>query len=98
MGARAIISDIHGNLEALRTVLDYTDKLDHVDEVACLGDIVGYGPWPKECVDTIRERCEWCLCGNHDVALLSQAFGFNDNGFSCLGAARESNALCPFDG
>ena len=77
MGARAIISDIHGNLEALRTVLDTIDKLDHVDEVVCLGDIVGYGPWPKECVDTIRERCEWCLCGNHDVALLSQAFGFN---------------------
>ena len=74
---QAVLSDIHGNLEALGTVLKYLDGLGTVDEVVCLGDIVGYGPWPAQCVDTVISRCSWCLCGNHDVALLGQPLGFN---------------------
>jgi len=62
----AIISDIHGNLEAFSTVLEYLGK--NIDEVICLGDIVGYGPSPKECCDIIRERKIYSLCGNHDAA------------------------------
>jgi predicted phosphodiesterase len=77
VGVQAVISDIHGNHEALKTTLAYIKANLDVDEIVCLGDIVGYGPWPQECVDTIMANCSWCLVGNHDVALLSQAFGFN---------------------
>ena len=51
----AIISDIHGNLEALNTVLADIDRRD-VNEIICLGDILGYGPNPLECVDLVAER------------------------------------------
>ena len=63
----AIISDIHGNLNALQAVLDDVDG-QSVDEVVCLGDIVGYGAEPNECVDLVKERCSDILLGNHDSA------------------------------
>ena len=76
---RAIISDIHGNLEALRAVLADIEKR-HVDEIVCLGDVVGYGPNPIECVKIIRKTCRWSLCGNHDAALfMTHALGFNES-------------------
>jgi diadenosine tetraphosphatase ApaH/serine/threonine PP2A family protein phosphatase len=68
----AIISDIHSNLEALRTTFDYIGE-NNIEEVYCLGDIVGYGPNPNECVDLIRERCNVFLMGNHDYAAVSMA-------------------------
>ena len=52
----AIISDIHANIEALTTVYRWLDQ-NRVDEVLCLGDVVGYGPNPLECVDLIMSRC-----------------------------------------
>ena len=65
----ALISDIHGNLEALTTVLeDIGDR--KVDRIVCLGDTLGYGPNPAECVDKIADICEWCLLGNHDYGAL----------------------------
>lgn len=64
----AIISDIHGNLEALTAVLQDTDRRS-VDEVICLGDIVGYGPDPAACLDIIRRRKIRSLMGNHDQAV-----------------------------
>lgn len=72
----AIISDIHGNLEALQTVLADIDRRK-VGEVICLGDILGYGPNPLECVDLIAERCTWSLMGNHDYAVLYEPTNFN---------------------
>ncbi|MDG2053510.1 MAG: metallophosphoesterase family protein [Phycisphaerales bacterium] len=72
----AIISDIHANLEALRVVLgDIADR--KVDRVICLGDILGYGPNPVECVDLVAEHCEWCLMGNHDFGALYEPTNFN---------------------
>ena len=65
----AVISDIHANLHALETVLADIDR-EPVDEVWCLGDVVGYGPKPNECCDLIRERVAISLCGNHDLASL----------------------------
>lgn len=63
----AIISDIHSNIEALTAVFERIDALD-VDEVICLGDIVGYHANPNECVSLIRERGVRCITGNHDRA------------------------------
>ncbi|MGZ4291098.1 MAG: metallophosphoesterase family protein [Gaiellaceae bacterium] len=65
----AVISDIHGNLPALEAVLAEIDG-EGVDEMWCLGDVVGYGPWPNECCELVRERAAVSLCGNHDLAVL----------------------------
>lgn len=65
----AIISDIHGNLAALEAVLKHIDT-SNVDLIFCLGDTVGYGPFPDECVTLVRERCAITLKGNHDSGLL----------------------------
>ena len=73
---RAIISDVHGNLEALRAVLEDIDG-QHVDAIYCLGDVVGYGPNPCECVELVRKRCDLVLLGNHDQAALFDPDGFN---------------------
>jgi predicted phosphodiesterase len=67
----AILSDIHGNYEALQAVVDDIDTLcleDGVkcDAMWCLGDVVGYGPDPNACVRTIRDMCELSVAGNHD--------------------------------
>ena len=68
----AFVSDVHGNLEALTTALAHIDE-HGVDQLVCLGDIVGYGPNPNECVEIIRERCEVVLMGNHDYAAIGLA-------------------------
>ena len=63
----AIISDIHANLEALEAVLADIET-QNIDDVLCLGDVVGYGVNPNECVEKVRERCPMVLLGNHDAA------------------------------
>ena len=73
---RAIISDIHGNLEALETVLGHI-KEQGVDEVFCLGDVIGYGPRPCECLDAVMANCKVALLGNHDQGALFDPEGFN---------------------
>jgi predicted phosphodiesterase len=65
----AIISDIHGNLPALQAVLAEIDG-QHVHRIVCLGDIVGYGAWPNECCDLLRERKVLSVMGNHDLAAI----------------------------
>ena len=72
----AIVSDIHSNIEALSVVLKDIDSLG-IKELYCLGDVVGYGPNPLECVDLIMERCKITLKGNHDEALVHGAYAFN---------------------
>ena len=67
----ALLSDIHSNLPALEAVLADLGSAD-VDELWCLGDVVGYGAQPDECADLVRERCSVCLVGNHDLAALGQ--------------------------
>jgi diadenosine tetraphosphatase ApaH/serine/threonine PP2A family protein phosphatase len=73
---KAILSDIHANLEALNAVLD--DIARHpVETIYCLGDTVGYGPNPRECLDLVREHCAIALMGNHDLAILHHPPDFN---------------------
>ena len=64
-----VISDIHSNLPALEAVLADVER-EAPDAVWCLGDIVGYGPHPNECVDLVRSRAALSLCGNHDLAVV----------------------------
>ena len=69
----AIISDIHGNYEALRVVLAKIDNL-RVDKVYCTGDVVGYYSQVNECCDVLRARNIECLMGNHDWYLAGDGF------------------------
>ncbi len=65
-----LLSDIHANLEALQTVLEHLEP-QNLDALVCLGDFVGYGPDPNECVALLRPRLRAAVLGNHDQA----AFG-----------------------
>ncbi len=65
-----VMSDIHGNLAALEAVLARADELGVVD-AWCLGDVLGYGPFPHECQRLVEERCSIILAGNHDLAVFN---------------------------
>ena len=65
----AVLSDIHSNRQGLEAVLGAVEAAG-VEEVWCLGDMVGYGADPDACTDLVRERCQACLVGNHDLAVL----------------------------
>lgn len=73
---RALISDIHANLEALESVLADIES-QGVTEIYCLGDVIGYGPSPRECIDLIMKKCKLCILGNHDQGALFDPEGFN---------------------
>ncbi len=72
----AVISDIHSNTEALRAVLDDIAQRQ-IDRVICLGDVVGYGPDPVDCVEMVREHAALTLMGNHDSAVMYAPAKFN---------------------
>ena len=72
----AVISDIHSNLEALTAVLNDIEK-NGIKTIYCLGDVVGYGPNPVECLDLVIEKTKWCVLGNHDYAALYEPTNFN---------------------
>jgi predicted phosphodiesterase len=72
---KALISDIHGNLEALEAVLKDIQQ-QNVTEIYCLGDVVGYGPNPRECIDLVMQ-CKLVLLGNHDQGAMFDPDGFN---------------------
>ena len=68
-----LISDIHGNFEALSAVLTDLDRL-RVENIVCLGDVVGYYPQINECCDALRARDIFSLMGNHDWYLCGGGF------------------------
>jgi predicted phosphodiesterase len=72
---KALISDIHGNLEALEAVLKDIQS-QNVTEIYCLGDVIGYGPNPRECIDLVMQ-CKVVLLGNHDQGAMFDPDGFN---------------------
>ncbi len=73
----ALVSDIHANLAALEAVLEDARRFGvDYDHIICLGDVVGYGPQPAECVD-IAEKFRITICGNHDWAVIHEPLGFN---------------------
>ncbi len=75
MAPIAIISDIHANLEALQAVLEDI-RSQNIGVIYCLGDVIGYGPNPCECIDVCREF-DLCLLGNHDNGALFDPEGFS---------------------
>lgn len=72
----AVVSDIHGNLEALQSVLARIKQLA-ISEIVCLGDIIGYGPNPLECIDLVAKHCQQTVMGNHDFGVLYEPANFN---------------------
>ena len=67
----ALLSDVHGNRPAFEAVLDDVDS-EGAEEIWCLGDLVGYGAEPDECVALARERCNLSLAGNHDLVVTGE--------------------------
>ena len=77
-----VVSDIHANRIALTAVLD---DMPDTDAVVCAGDVVGYNPWPVECVEEIRDRDVPTVMGNHDRAVVTET-GFTGNRMASAGA------------
>ncbi|ADB62608.1 phosphodiesterase, MJ0936 family [Haloterrigena turkmenica DSM 5511] len=84
-----LISDVHSNRVALEAVLE---DMPAVDELLCAGDVVGYNPWPAECVDELRERDVPTVMGNHDAAVAGDA-PFRFNGMARAGVEHARNRL-----
>ncbi len=84
----AVISDVHANAPALKVVLADIEKRG-ISRIICLGDTVGYGPDPLECVDLVRAKCEWALMGNHDYGVLYEPTNFNPGAESAAFWTRE---------
>lgn len=72
----AIISDIHSNHDALSKVMERIADAG-IEKIVCLGDIIGYGPEPRKCLEVVIEHCQTVVKGNHDEAVLLDPFGFN---------------------
>jgi len=68
----AIVGDIHGNLAAFKAVLEHIETQGGVDEIWCVGDVVGYGPEPHECLEILRTYNHLCVAGNHDWAAVGK--------------------------
>jgi diadenosine tetraphosphatase ApaH/serine/threonine PP2A family protein phosphatase len=76
VGVTALISDLHSNLEALTVALRDIDRRE-VRDVVCLGDVIGYGASPRECLSLVMERCRFTLLGNHEQAAMYYPEDFN---------------------
>ena len=93
-----IVSDIHGNLEAFEKIIEHFDEL-HVDEILCLGDIVGYGANPHECLALAKKHCNCFIYGNHEYALFSLEYQqlFNQFAYTAIDWTREQLDKRDFD-
>lgn len=84
-----VISDIHANKVALDAVLD---DLPSVDALVCAGDVVGYNPWPAECVDVLRDMAMPTVMGNHDRMVVTNR-NFRGNPMARAGIKHARSAL-----
>ncbi len=82
----AVISDIHSNIYALEEVLKDIQKRKNIKEIICLGDTVGYYPFPNECAELIRDHCSISMLGNHDAGVIGDepAFFFNPTAYEMI--------------
>jgi diadenosine tetraphosphatase ApaH/serine/threonine PP2A family protein phosphatase len=84
---QALISDIHGNLAALKAVMADMEQ-SGAKRIICLGDVVGYGPYPGKCLDIVQS-CGAVIMGNHEEALLYGAENFNPRARRAIDWTRE---------
>lgn len=84
---QAIISDIHANLEALEAVLKDI-KSKNIQDIICLGDIIGYGPNPRECLKLAQEF-KFCLRGNHEEAVMYLGIDFHNEAVKAINWTKE---------
>jgi predicted phosphodiesterase len=82
----AVLADIHSNITALKTVLKDIERHGGVDEIWCLGDIVGYGPDPRQCLEILRRQRHIAVAGNHDLAAAGKLAltSFNPDGAAAI--------------
>lgn len=85
-----VISDIHGNRIALDAVLD---DMPPVDELVCLGDVIGYGPQPAECLSRVRDECDTLITGNHELRLVDGYEVYKQNQLAYEGLAHADAQL-----
>jgi diadenosine tetraphosphatase ApaH/serine/threonine PP2A family protein phosphatase len=76
MKRTAIVSDVHSNIEAMDAVLDDIHE-NECEEIVCLGDLLGYGPSPRQVLKIAMDLFEFTLLGNHEEGILYQPVGFN---------------------
>lgn len=76
-----LISDVHGNLPAMETVLS---DMPDVDTIVCVGDVIGYNPWPAACVDRVRDVASVTVQGNHDRTVRTPE-KYRGNQMACAG-------------
>jgi diadenosine tetraphosphatase ApaH/serine/threonine PP2A family protein phosphatase len=76
------LADIHANMAALEAVMADAHERGAADEVWCLGDLVGYGPDPGECIRLVRDACTVCVAGNHDLAAAGTVLAFDFNAYA----------------
>ncbi|MFM7052691.1 MAG: metallophosphoesterase family protein [Planctomycetota bacterium] len=96
MSRIAVISDIHANLVALHAVMRNIQRR-RIDAIVCLGDIVGYGPEPAECIALVRSHCSLSIRGNHEDALLDPSTLSGFNGAARMAIAYQRRVLGPTD-
>lgn len=85
----AVISDLHGNVEAIEAVMEDIYKVG-AQEIVCLGDVVGYGPNPRQMLKWVTEHCRFSLRGNHEEAVIRTPEGFNPKArAACLWTKRQ---------
>lgn len=90
----AVISDIHSNLPALESVLQKADELK-ADTIYCLGDIVGYGPFPNEAISLVRRHCSIAVKGNHDSGVLGETEVDHFNAYGQAGIRWTQKTITP---
>jgi diadenosine tetraphosphatase ApaH/serine/threonine PP2A family protein phosphatase len=74
---KAVISDVHSNIEAFRAVLEDIEA-QGIKDILCLGDMVGYGPNPREAIALTIKTCRQTILGNHEMAVMGDQEDFNE--------------------
>jgi diadenosine tetraphosphatase ApaH/serine/threonine PP2A family protein phosphatase len=93
----AIVADIHANLTAFMAVLVDIKQQGKVEEIWCLGDIVGYGPEPHKCIELLRQTNHICVAGNHDLAAIGEISTRDFNPDAATACQWTSKQLTPSD-
>ncbi len=93
----AIIADIHANLAAFKAVLDHIERWGGVEEIWCLGDVVGYGPDPCQCIELLRRYNHVCVAGNHDWAAIGKMATSEFNPDAAIACRWTAQQLSPGD-